>query len=33
MERILIIEDDPVVYEELKKLLRANGYMPTDTLP
>ncbi|HIQ99181.1 MAG TPA: response regulator transcription factor [Candidatus Scybalocola faecavium] len=33
MERILVIEDDPVVYEELKKLLRANGYMPVDTLP
>lgn len=33
MKRILIAEDDEVIREALKKLLRANGYAVTEELP
>ena len=33
MKRILIIEDDDAIREELTTLLCANGYQPVDTKP
>lgn len=33
MQKILIAEDDPCIYEELTALLRANGYEPVDSPP
>ena len=33
MKRILIIEDDDTIREELKTLLCTNGYQPVDTQP
>ena len=33
MYKILVIEDDPVIREELAALLRADGYQVTEDLP
>ncbi len=33
MERILIVEDDKIIREELKTLLLTNGYKPVDSPP
>lgn len=33
MKRIYVAEDDGVILEELKKLLKSNGYMPVEELP
>ncbi|MCM3358262.1 response regulator transcription factor [Psychrobacillus sp. MER TA 171] len=33
MYKILVIEDDQTIYEELKMLLRVHGYEPVDALP
>lgn len=33
MEKIWVAEDDASIREELKALLRANGYLPVDAPP
>lgn len=33
MYKILVMEDDPVIYEELQFLLRLQGYEPVDDFP